>query len=763
MALACKKNGTRLIVVDKVSGYNTSGGDLADGVRFDWVETEVDTTISGNTPSNQYRASYRFINSGNSGVVGWGDGSYDEYEYQDGKSTTHTYASGGVYRVRYGISNATTGDIPLGVLQDGTKKTDVIRWGEFSKVPFTLGFCNAMTLSGTTISATDKPDPTSSSQTDCQSFFANIPELETLPSGFDVFGSSRTNIREMFNNCTNFNSEIDYSWTSVWNTRRVFFNCRSFNNGGSDSIKDLPLDSTATTIENMFAGCSAFNQPLTNWDTSNVTDMTSLFSGCTIFNQDLGNWDVSSVASMTTMFAQARAFNNGGVGGVGVGLDSWVFPSGTTSLNTTFWRANAFNQYIGSWNISPSNCSTTFQECTVFNNGFGAGVSNGGVGIGMDNWDMSSCTTMQNMFENAPAFNTYIGSWNTGLVTSMRECFYRASTFNQDIGGWDTSSVTLMFQMFYQATAFNNGGQDLDTWDVSSVTNFTGFARAATSFDASCDWTLATTGDVTFSLAFLGASSFTGQGLGNWNTERVTSFGQCFQNSAINFPITHPNYWEMRPGVNVFYAFRQTPLNGGQASGVGGRNFEMRFSTSASDSYNLSSMFAYCADFNQDISTDSVNNYWNTSRVTNMSQMFRFCGSFNQDISNWDTGACTNMSNMFDGTPFNQPIGTWNTASVTSFQNMFNSNTAFNQDISGWSIASLTNASGMIQSGTGAFNTTNYDLLLDSTTGWASQSTIQNNVSLSTMPRYTAGGNAEAGRNILTGTYGWTIVDGGPV
>ena len=448
---------------------------------------------------------------------------------------------------------------------------------------------------------------------------------------------------------------------------------------------------------------------------------------------------------------------------MGLGLDSWVFPIGTTSISYMFWRANAFNQYIGSWNVSSPSCQTTFQECTVFNNGFGVGVSNGGVGVGMDNWDMSSCTTMDSMFENAPAFNTYIGSWNTGLVTNMSDCFYNASTFNQDIGGWDTSSVTRMDEMFRNAVAFNNGGQDLDTWDVSSVTNFSSFAYGATAFDASCNWSLPTTGDVNFSLAFLVASSFTGQGLENWNTERVTTFGQCFQATALNFALTHPNYWEMRPGVNVFYAFRQTPLNGGQASGVGGRNFEMRFSSSASDSYNLSTMFAYCADFNQDISTDSVNNYWNTSRVTDMSQMFRFCSQFDQDISNWDTGACTTMSNMFEGTPFNQPIGTWNTGLVTTFASMFKSNTAFNQDISGWSIASLTTASGMIQSGSGAFNTTNYDRLLDSTTGWASQSTIQNNVTLSVMPQYTAGGNAEAGRNLLTGTYGWTITDGGPV
>lgn len=55
-------------------------------------------------------------------------------------------------------------------------------------------------------------------------------------------------------------------------------------------------------------------------------------------------------------------------------------------------------------------------------------------------------------------------------------------------------------------------------------------------------------------------------------------------------------------------------------------------------------------------------------------------------------------------------------------------------------------------------------IILDSTTGWPSQTTPQSNVSWGMgTTQYTAGGNAEAGRNILTGTYGWTITDGGPV
>ena len=67
----------------------------------------------------------------------------------------------------------------------------------------------------------------------------------------------------------------------------------------------------------MFYGAQAFNQPIGNWDVSNVTDMQQMFSGvvendATItspFSQPIGDWDVSSVTNMGFMFYSAQSFN----------------------------------------------------------------------------------------------------------------------------------------------------------------------------------------------------------------------------------------------------------------------------------------------------------------------------------------------------------------------------------------------------------------------------------------------------------------------
>ena len=45
----------------------------------------------------------------------------------------------------------------------------------------------------------------------------------------------------------------------------------------------------------MLAGADAYNQDISNWDTSSVTDMTQMFIWNDAFDQNLGAWNTSSL------------------------------------------------------------------------------------------------------------------------------------------------------------------------------------------------------------------------------------------------------------------------------------------------------------------------------------------------------------------------------------------------------------------------------------------------------------------------------------
>jgi surface protein len=91
----------------------------------------------------------------------------------------------------------------------------------------------------------------------------------------------------------------------------------------------------------MFNGNTYFNQPIGDWDVSNVTNMVGMFAYAA-FNQPIGNWDVSNVTTMQNMFFYSNSFNQP--------IGDWNV-SNVTRMQYMFAYAAAFNQDISSWSV----------------------------------------------------------------------------------------------------------------------------------------------------------------------------------------------------------------------------------------------------------------------------------------------------------------------------------------------------------------------------------------------------------------------------
>jgi surface protein len=493
-----------------------------------------------------------------------------------------------------------------------------------------------------------------------------------------------------------------------------------------------------------FATINASGGPTSFLGTGTI-DVERLFDSCTNFTGGIGQWvwDNTRVYNLASTFLSCTSFNED--------LSGWTGMR-PTNMNRTFKFCSSFNSSVQNWDLSQC---TTLAEC------FQASAFN----QPLTTWDVSKVTNFNQMFRQCAFFNGDISNWqirNDGTPVNMSNMFASNGAFSGDIstdavnGYWVMSDVTNVSEMFEQCGAGVN--PTMNNWDLSNCTNMSEMFRKSGAVGGLQGiglntWTLNTTTPVTTTSMFHFNTDFNAD-ISGWNVSQFSSvaiFRGCssFNRDLSSWAVTASNV-----GPSMFQDC--TNFNAGLAYGVAGTRLSGWNLTGYTGS--LANMFANARGFNQDISA------WDVSGVTSFQTMFSVASSFDQDISSWNTGSVQDMSTMFNGCPFNQPIGTWNTSNVQTMFQMFRNNNPFNRDISGWSIASLQNANSFLTLSTTAFSTTNYDLLLDSTTGWPSQATIQSGVTLGMANvKFTLGGNAEAGRNVLTGTYGWTITDGGGI
>jgi len=154
------------------------------------------------------------------------------------------------------------------------------------------------------------------------------------------------------------------------------------------------LPPTVRSLAYSFGTKSIFNQDISSWDTSKITNMSQTFESALAFNQDISSWDTSNVSTMFSTFADADAFNQD--------ISSWDVSS-VTDMRYMFSTAGAFNQDISSW-------------------------------------DTSKVLSMEYMFNSATAFNQDLGNLPINSVTNMtnmlRLCGMSTENYSRTLIGW---------------------------------------------------------------------------------------------------------------------------------------------------------------------------------------------------------------------------------------------------------------------------------------------------------------------------------------
>lgn len=129
-----------------------------------------------------------------------------------------------------------------------------------------------------------------------------------LPKGF--IGSSVTDLKAMFNNCTSL-TELDLSSS---NAEKVTDMSKMFN--GCSALSKLVLTDFKTeqvsTMENMFCNCSTLETlDVSSFNTENVTTMLGMFNNCSSLRSlDLPGFNTANVTQMSSMFNKCSSLRS---------------------------------------------------------------------------------------------------------------------------------------------------------------------------------------------------------------------------------------------------------------------------------------------------------------------------------------------------------------------------------------------------------------------------------------------------------------------
>ena len=197
-----------------------------------------------------------------------------------------------------------------------------------------------------------------------------------------------------------------------WKNDQYYTGNINYNGKNYGPLKSLTIGFTDLSM--LFDNAQIFNEDISEWDVSKVTNMSYMFRYCYTFNQPLNKWDVSNVTNMSNMFQWARVFNQP--------LNDWNV-SKVTNMSTMFEGAWAFNQPLNKWNVS---------NVTNMNNMFEGGGSQAVPAI----YSSYSFAKLKQQMH----FNQSLNSWNISNVTTLKRMFYSHRKFDPaNVSNWNVT------------------------------------------------------------------------------------------------------------------------------------------------------------------------------------------------------------------------------------------------------------------------------------------------------------------------------------
>ena len=174
--------------------------------------------------------------------------------------------------------------------------------------------------------------------------FRNAYAFNQPIGSWDV--SNVTTFRQTFEGTTIFNQNLS-SWdvSSCTNFYRMFAGGTAFNNGGNTGINNWTFKNTGSvSLAHMFRFNTNFNQPIDNWNISNVNNLVEFMRGASGFNQTV----TSFISNISNSLAIQQIFDGSSAQ---ADWSQFAFQYVNGSAGYAFQGNSNFNGNVSNWQI----------------------------------------------------------------------------------------------------------------------------------------------------------------------------------------------------------------------------------------------------------------------------------------------------------------------------------------------------------------------------------------------------------------------------